>query len=325
MATARDPRKALGVLRFPLGPRVPAPSAGRAWLGSAPAIVAAIVVALGPGGQGIRAMTATGLVLLGALLHLWLARRVNAPRAWLVVDDRGLRRLEAGRETRLADWADGFGATVLARADRGAFALALTSAKATRFVPVQVIDRADAASAPTLLERAATAAESDLLADVSTSLSAADAERLLLAIAARAPGVLDRVHLVDATGEAVVLDRAELRVGARRVDLAAPLEWRAFAYQELGAEAAWLCQATWVRQGDVEVFFVAPMPADASTMRAAPDARLLPTGRGEPPPRELRRAVDHIFMLPLRRALDRAPRISRVPSAPSMARPEGRA
>jgi hypothetical protein len=60
-------------------------------------------------------------------------------------------------------------------------------------------------------------------------------------------------------------------------------------------------------------------------MRAAPDARLLPTGRGEPPPRELRRAVDHIFMLPLRRALDRAPRISRVPSAPSMARPEGRA
>jgi len=330
MATARDARKALGVLRLPLGPRVAAPSAGRAWLASAPAIVAAIVVALGPGGQGIRAMGAAGLVVLGAALHLWLARRVNAPRAWLVVDDRGLRRLEEGKggkgtETRLADWADVFGATVLARADRAAFTVALTSAKSTRFVPVQVIDRADAAGAPTLLERAATAAESDLLADASTSLSAVDAERLLLVIAARAPGALDRVHLVDAAGEAVVLDRAELRVGARRVDLAAPLEWRAFAYQELGAQSAWLCQATWLRQGEVEVFFVAPMPADASTMRSAPDARLLPTGRGEPPPRELRRAVDHIFMVPLRRALDRAPRISRVPSAPSMARPEGRA
>ncbi len=325
MATARDVRKALGVLRLPLGPRIPAPSAGRAWLASAPAIVAAIAVALAPGGQGIRALGAGGLLLLGAALHWWLARRVTAPRAWLVVDERGLRRLQAGKETRLADWADAFGATVLARADRAAFAVALTSASATRFVPVQVVDRADAASAPTLLERAATAAESDLVADASTALSAADAERLLQALAARAPGSLDRVHLVDAAGEAVVLDRAELRVGSRRVDLAAPLEWRAFAYQELGADSAWLCQATWVRQGEVEVFLVAPMPADASTMRGAPDARLLPSGRGEPPPRELRRAVDHIFMLPLRRALDRAPRISRVPSAPSMARPEGRA
>ncbi len=219
MATAREARKALGFLRLPLGPRVPAPAAGRAWLASAPMVVAAIVVALGPGGQAARALGAVGLVLVGGALHAWLARRVTAPRAWLVVDDRGLRRLESGKETRLVDWADAFGATVLGRADRGAFALALTSATATRFVPVRVAGRADAASAPMLLDRAATAAESDLVADASTSLSAADAERLLHAIAARAPGALDRVHLVDAAGELVVLDRAELRVGSRRVDL----------------------------------------------------------------------------------------------------------
>jgi hypothetical protein len=30
-----------------------------------------------------------------------------------------------------------------------------------------------------------------------------------------------------------------------------------------------------------------------------------------PPPRDLRVAVDRLFMLPLRRALDRAPRVSR--------------
>jgi hypothetical protein len=290
-----------------------------------PAVALAVAVALGPGGQAVRAVAATAILLVGAALHWLLGRRVNEPRGWLVVDERGLRRLEGNKETRLVDWTDGFGATVLARADREAFALALTSATATRFVPVRVNDPADRASAPTLLECAATAAESDLRADESTSLSAADAERLLRAIAERLPGALDRVHLVDAAGEPVVLERAELRVAGRRVDLGAPLEWRAFAYQELGAQSAWLCQATWVRQGEVEVFLVAPMPADASSMRAAPDARLLPTGRGEPPPRELRRAVDHIFMLPLRRALDRAPRISRVPSAPSMARPEGRA
>jgi hypothetical protein len=288
-------------------------------------VVLAVVVALARGAQVDRALAAAAILALGAALHRWLSRRVAAPRGWLVVDDRGLRRLDGGEEKTLVDWDDGFGATVLARADRAAFALALTSPKATRFVPVRVTDAADGASAPTLLERATTAAESDLASDASVSLSASDAERLLQVIAARAPAALDRLHLVDASGEAVVLDRAELRVGGRRVDLAAPLEWRAFAYQELGAQAAWLCQATWVRQGEVEVFLVAPMPADASTMRAAPDARLLPTGRGEPPPRELRRAVDHVFMLPLRRALDRAPRISRVPSGPSMARPEGRA
>jgi hypothetical protein len=325
MARSREVRDALGVLWLPLGPRAPAPSAGRAWLASTPAVALAIAAALGPFSQVARAIAAGLLLSLGAVVHRWLAGRVGAPRGWLVVDDRGLRRIEPGKETRLVDWADGFGATVLARADRTAFALALTSARATRFVPARLGQPADAARAPTLFERAATAAESDLPADLSTSLVAADAERLLLAIAARAPGALDRVHLLDASGEPVVLDRTELRVGSRRVDLAAPLEWRAFAYQELGAQAAWLCQATWVRQGEVEVFLVAPMPADASTMRAGPDARLLPSGRGEPPPRELRRAVDHVFMLPLRRALDRAPRISRVPSVPSMARPEGRA
>jgi hypothetical protein len=324
-ATARDVRKALGVLRLPLGPRAPSPAAGRAWLAAIPTLVIAVAVAPGPGGQAVRALAAVAVLAAGAVLHRLLARRVNEPRGWLVVDERGVRRLEGSKETRLADWADGVGATVLARADREVLAVALTSPAATRFVPVRIVDPADRAAAPTVFERAATAAESDLRADEATSLCASDAERLLLAIASRAPGALDRVHLVDAAGEPVVLDRGELRVGAGRVDLAAPLEWRAFAYQELGSQSAWLCQATWVRQGEVEVFLVAPMPADASSMRAAPDARLLPSGRGEPPPRELRRAVDHIFMLPLRRALDRAPRISRVPSAPSMARPEGRA
>jgi hypothetical protein len=45
----------------------------------------------------------------------------------------------------------------------------------------------------------------------------------------------------------------------------------------------------------------------------------------EPPARDLRLAVDRLFMLPLREALDRAPRISRSPSAPSLPRAERRA
>jgi hypothetical protein len=52
------------------------------------------------------------------------------------------------------------------------------------------------------------------------------------------------------------------------------------------------------------------------------DLRLMQGAVAEPPPRELRRAIDRVFMLPLRRALDRAPRISRVEIP--RPRPEGR-
>jgi hypothetical protein len=273
----------------------------------------------------VRVLAAVADLLVGLFLVVGLRRRLRQPRAWLVADSVGLFRLEGGRETALVHWSEVFGATVLAHAHREVFALALTSASYTRFVPVRAAAAHERASAPTLLERAATVAQSDLHPDDEASLSATDAEQLLSVITQRAPGALDRVVLADAAGEPVVLDRIELRLGNRRIDLSSPLEWRAFAFQELGTQAAWLLQATWVRQGDAEVFLVAPMPADASSMRGAPDAKLLPSGRGEPPPRELRRAVDHIFMLPLRRALDRAPRVSRVPPSPSRAQPEGRA
>ncbi len=106
--------------------------------------------------------------------------------------------------------------------------------------------------------------------------------------------------------------------------------------------AASVCQATWIRQGDVEVVFVAPLPADGAWMvdadmavRAAGggaavkrsiarDLRLIQASAGEAPPRDARHAIDRIFMLPLRRALDRAPRASRSVVPPSRPMPERR-
>ena len=126
-------------------------------------------------------------------------------------------------------------------------------------------------------------------------------------------------------------------------DLSAPLEWRASLFQERGAHAASICQATWVRQGDVEIVLVAPLAADGTWMgdanvavraagrgaaakrSVAQDLRLTQAVAGEPPPRDARHAIDRVFMLPLRRALDRAPRASRVASPPPRPRPEGRA
>ena len=295
-------------LRLPLGPREASPLAKAAGIFAGLVVAAAVVVAMMPWTAWVRATAALALVALAGALHHVLARRRRPPAGWLTVDDQGVKR---PGEKLLVDWREPMGVTVLGSADRSRFVLALTSARATRFLAVRVLDAGDAAEAPSVFDRAVVVADGDLRADDAAALCAADAERLLATIARRAPGALDRVYLSDASGEAVVLDRSELRIGARRIDLASPLEWRAFAFQELGAHAASVCQAMWVRQGEGEVVLVAPM-ADAAPSNA---------GMGEPPPRELRRAVDRLFMAPLRRALERAPRLSRAPASTKNAVP----
>jgi hypothetical protein len=316
-----DPRVRPPALRLPLGPRVASPLARAAGLLAGIVVLGAVVVALMPWTPWVRAAVGVVLVGLSGGLHHALSRRRRPPAGWLVVDHQGVKR---PGQPPLVGWSMPFGVTVLASADRSRLVLALTSADATRFLAVRVLDAGDAAEAPSLFDRAVTAADGDLRGDEGAALCAADAERLLSALARRSPGALDRLYLSDASGEAVVLDRGELRVGTRRIDLSAPLEWRAFVFQELGAHAASVCQATWVRQGEGEVVLVSPLGEGAVSMQGAPDARLIHAVTGDPPPRELRRAIDRLFMLPLRRALDRAPRVSRAPSSPVIM-PEGRA
>lgn len=332
-------------MRLPFGPRAVA-RAGRATGGLAVAlVVCAIAVAVEPVPSlpaWIRAAFALALVAVAGVVHHVVGRRSRAPLGWLSVDEGGVRRVDRNGAVTLVDWKQPFGLVVFASPDRARLLLALTSPGAMRYVSARVQDASDAAGASGLLDRATTAAESDLRAD-EHALSAADAEQLLDYVARRSPAAVDRAYLSDASGEAIVLDRGELRVGARRIDLLAPLEWRASFFQELGAQVASVCQATWVRQGDVEVVFVAPMPGDRAwspeadpAVRAAGkgavvqrsvarDVRLMQASAGEPPPRELRRAIDRVFMLPLRHALDRAPRVARAPSPPARPMPEGRA
>ena len=330
----RRSRKAPGTLRLPLGrvaPRRFRPAAG---LAATVLVLCAMAVAVAPAGfwapRWARACAAGTLVVLAAAASRVLGRRRNPPRGWLVLDDTGLHRIDRAVRATLVDWKEAFGLTVLASADRATMLLALTSPRATRYLPAAVRDAEDAAGAPTVLERATTAASSDLRAGDASALCATDAEKLYAEIARRAPGAVDRVFLSDASGQAVVLTHAELRVGARRIDLMAPLEWRASLFQERGAHMASVCQATWVNQGDVEIVLVAPLPADGAWMgdanvavRAAGDEaavkrsiardlRLVQAHAGEAPPRDSRHAIDRVFMLPLRRALDRAPRALRV-------------
>jgi hypothetical protein len=287
-------------------------------------VACALAVAVGRWPAWVRAVSAIGLVTLAARMHRILGRKRRPPHGWLVVDAEGVRRVGLVRESRLLHWHEPFGATVLASTDRATFLVALTTPRAARYVAVRVTDAEDAASAPTVIARATTAADSDLRPGDEASLTAADAEKLLSEIARRAPAALDRAYLSDAGGEPVSLEKTELRVGARRFDLALPLEWRASIFRERGVPTAPAYQATWVRQGDVEVVLVAPIPADGGWLRdahvalraagegravqraVARDIRLMQGAVEEPPPRELRRAIDRVFMLPLRRALDRA-------------------
>jgi hypothetical protein len=320
-------------LRLPLGAaHTPVSALGAVSLAVLVAFAVAIaLVRAVPMAPWMRAALSVGVIGLAAVIHHFLRQKIPPP-GYLIVGPEGVLRFERGRAAMLVDFDEPIGVAVFASVDRATFRVALTSPRATRYVGARVRDADDAAAAPTLLERASTAADADLLSGEGSSLTAADGERLVAEIARRAPGALDRLYLSDAGGEPIVLDRAELRVGARRIDLCAPLEWHASLFQELGGYAVSLFQATWVRQRDVEVVLVAPMPAEGSEVRdlaasvraggdadlvrtaLARDVRLMQAAAADPPPRELRRAIDRPFMLPLRRALDRAPRVPRAPS-----------
>jgi hypothetical protein len=139
---------------------------------------------------------------------------------------------------------------------------------------------------------------------------------------------LDRFVLSDARGAPVTLDQGELRARDVRFDLDAPLEWRALVFQEPFGQAVAVYQGTWIRQGANEIVLVSLLPAvaplawstDAITgvaeldHAALRDLRLGQASPEPPPPAEQRVAIDRLFMLPLRAALDRAPRGSRRPS-----------
>ncbi len=154
---------------------------------------------------------------------------------------------------------------------------------------------------------------------------------LLQALGAIDRACFERLVLSDARGAPLVLDgreRRELRVGDRTFDLAAPIEWRGIVFQEGLGQAIAVYQGTWVRQGSTEVVLVSLLPSimssgaqgitengslaglDRSVLR---DLRLMQAVPEEPPPAEQRVAIDRLFMLPVRYALDRAPRPAKRP------------
>jgi hypothetical protein len=311
------------MLRLPLEVVAPSPEPGplRAAL-----LLGLVVVLLGaawlvPGPLVLRAIASVA-IFLGALFAL-SRRRARSPVAigWVCVDADGIVRRDDAGARSIATWSEPFGLTVLANEARGRAILAFTTPTQTRYIHVRMAPEAAlhaGAGAPGeviddggVLARAVTVADGDLQGDARVALGMNDAGRVVRTVAAKCPGAFDRIYLSDSSGGGVTLDGGVLRVGERSFDLAAPLEWRGFMFHESGASVATIYQGTWVKQAGVEVVLVAPMPAEASPPAAGSAA----------PPRELRVAVERLFMVPLRRALDRAPRVSRPGITPRDGRP----
>ncbi len=275
-------------------------------------------------GLWLAAAVVAAMVALHAL-SVWLrARRRGGDaeaKAWLLMDDREITRVwspgraEGSARTCLARWDAPFGLSVLANSSRTRALLAFTTPSATRFLGLRLESPRDADLARELLERATTVADVDL--DLATGhaaqvqLGANAARAFLTELDRRDPQALQRLYLSDARGGSVVVEQGRLVIGDRTFDLAAPVEWRVFTFQDgdagiTGASA--LYQATSVRQGASDAVLVCRAPAELGSWSVGrtPDA---------PPPRETRVAVDRLFMTPLRAFLEQAPRISR-PGAP---------
>lgn len=237
-----------------------------------------------------------------------------------------------------------FGLTLLCNSTRERLVLAITTRERTFYVGARVSPPERQAHA-TLLARACTAPDDDPALDAIApdnrplELTLRDFAELYRRLARRDRRAENRCFLSDTHGEDVVLDGNDLRIGSRHFDLSAPLEWRALFFQEaigsfnIGASdtdphvitgaAATVYQGTWVRQRSAEAVLVALVPASTATANGPipaegdgpelhrariRDRRLLQAWPDAPPPRELRIGIERSYMVPLRAALDRAPR-----------------
>jgi hypothetical protein len=270
------------------------------------------------GGAWLVGATLVGLVVAVALVLL--QRRVSSrpstsASAWLSIDDSEIARVDAladGRgRTSLARWGEPFGLSVLANMARSRALLVFTTPAATRFLGLRLETARDADATRDLMAQAITVPDADLELAAGAAhdvcLSAANARVLLGELTARDEQAMQRIYLSDAHGSPIVLSPDTLQLGGQTFDLALPIDWRVFTFNEGEPGVLTLYQATSIRQGGKdgkEVVLVCRAPAELASwgLGRTVDA---------PPAREARVAIDRLFMTPLRAALERAPRVSR--------------
>lgn len=216
---------------------------------------------------------------------------------------------------------------MLANRSRTKAALAVTSSRLSFYVGARV-QREELPRCRTALAAAYTVASDERALDpagpdgLPLQLSGEALVRLYEGLQRVDPGCTRRFFLTDVRGDAVTLDQQALSVGQRMLDLEAGLDWKGLLFQETGLAGVTIYQGTQVHQGAHDLVFVSLMPAlsspndpgdlppqDAVLEQATQrDLLLLRDVSGEPPPADRRVAIDRVFMLPLRAALQGAPR-----------------
>jgi hypothetical protein len=226
---------------------------------------------------------------------------------------------------RVFSLAPRFGFALFSTADRSRLVVAVTNGGSSLWVGADV-GPADRKRLSWLMSHAVTACREDLamamqstrgpvmLVDTTSLLRLID---LMTQVDATSFG---RLMLTDNVGREVVLERDRLLTGRCTIRLDQPLEWRGLVFREGNGAMGVEYQGTWVRQGKSEMVLVSLMAGDVrqsiheveTRTGGWPDAMLrqdavLANGSpAAPPPVEQRVAVDRLFMLPLRRALDAA-------------------
>jgi len=319
MGDARYDGKAI---LLPLEADAEAPrSRGGAWLVFLVSVAVGLVL-VSPLPLWVRPIAVAGVLSVALVTGFLLQARHRATRrgprrqgATLAVDTKGIWRLGSeGEAATVARWDETFGLTILANPSLSRAVLAFTSAERTRLVAVRVESGIQPSALS--LDQAVPVTDADLDDALSGArhgcLSGKSAARLLSEVLSRAEGALGRIYLFDASGARVTLEGDKLGAREKIIDLADPVEWRSFTFHEPCSStpaALTFYQATWVRQGATELVLVCPIPADASSLGLARPS-------DPPPARENRVAVDRLFMIPLRKALEGAPRISRAGAPP---------
>ena len=280
-------------------------------------------------------------------------RRLRVDGAGIAFEAPGRHR-DHGRmvQERLIDLSGSFGMTLLSDPIRNRLVLAVTATGRAVYFSARVSSD-ERHTYRGLLSNASTVSDDDAVLDAMgpdgapLELKLRDMSTLINTLLKTDGLALDRCFLSDTHGAPVVLDTHELHIGRKGFDLRAPLEWRAMLFQEpFGTVMAvsdrepnskppggvMVYQATWVRQGPSEAVLVALIPSISSvSVPPSPpagevpevasavlrDLRLMQASPEPPPPNELRVAIERMFMLRLRAALDRAPRASHkdIPSA----------
>ena len=319
-----------------LDPAAAPPPVRPSALAAAPLLLAAVVVVAFIKSTAVRTLLPLVLVLAAGWV-LYRAHRGALPPRRRLSRWRGLEmggeRLAfraGGAPQVLLDLAAPFGVTLLATPRRDRMVALLSSAAGTFYVGAAFDAPSRRAFAP-LLDRATTVVTDDASLDAigpdgeSLYLAPDELASLLDALVELSPSCLDRFVLTDARGAELSLDARLLSAGERKVDLTAPLEWKPIVFQEPFGHAVAVYQGTWIRQGGTELVLVCLLPSlgpvvgadldiaalDRSALR---DLRLMQASPEQPPPTDQRVAIERLFMLPLRSALDRAPRPSQQPT-----------